>query len=180
MGAVRVEQQLTGQSLLIPQGGDVSMASGQLESLRTTAGQCNCELQLTERVAHVLTQISALASTDELRKRAAEQKPTTSPEAPAEKEEPVYQVIMPPLRYDANVKVQRDYDPNLILLVRRARVRPTLIFQGRVEGDPVIAQVSPPVPVPNALRSNRTNNPTEDSTWGRVRIFFHKLWSPNS
>ena len=32
-GAVRVEQQLTGQSVLIPQGGDVTLANGQLESL---------------------------------------------------------------------------------------------------------------------------------------------------
>ena len=41
-------------------------------------------------------------------------------------------------------KVQDDFDPNLIVLVRRVRVRPTLIFQGKVEGDPIVAQATPP------------------------------------
>ena len=44
---------------------------------------------------------------------------------------------MPPLRYDASAKVQDEPDPKLIVLVRRVRVRPTLIFQSRVEGDPL-------------------------------------------
>ena len=48
-GAVRIEQQLTGQSLLIPQGGNVSLANGQLETLHTAAGQCLCELQLSAK-----------------------------------------------------------------------------------------------------------------------------------
>ena len=48
-GAVRIEQQLTGQSLLIPQNGDVSLANGQLETLHTAAGQCTCELQLSAK-----------------------------------------------------------------------------------------------------------------------------------
>src|SRR5271167_374379 len=39
-GAVRLEQQLTGQSVLVPQSGDVSLSNGQLESVRTSAGRC--------------------------------------------------------------------------------------------------------------------------------------------
>jgi hypothetical protein len=56
-------------------------------------------------------------------------------EGPATKEEPVYEVIMPPLIYDARAKEQPEVDPTMIVLVRRVRVRPTLIFQGRVEGE---------------------------------------------
>jgi hypothetical protein len=182
-GAVRIEQQLTGQSLLIPQSGDVSLTNGQLESLRTTSGQCNCELQMSAKPAGVSVQISGLASTEELNKRAAEAKPpaatqTADPSAP--KEEPIYQVIMPPLRYDANAKVQQDYDPNLIILVRRARVRPTLIFQGKVEGDAVVAQASTLSQPPNSAKADATKKPADESTWNRVRTFFHKLWSPSS
>ena len=179
-GAVRIEQQLTGQSLLIPQNGDVSVTNGQLESLRTSAGQCNCELQASAKLPTISTQFSALASTEELKKKATEAKPATTPDPPGEKEEPIYQVFMPPLRYDANAKVQQDYDPNLIVLVRRARVRPTLIFQGKVEGDAVVAQATPPPPPLSVRKPDPARKPAEDSTWGRVRTFFHKLWSPNS
>ncbi len=96
------------------------------------------------------------------------------------KEEPVYQVFMPPLHYDANAKVQQDYDPNLIVLVRRARVRPTLIFQGKVEGDPVVAQANPTVLAPVVPQANAPKKTQDDTTWNRVRTFFHKLWSPSS
>ncbi len=178
-GAVRVEQQLTGQSLLIPQGGDVSLANGQLETLRTSPGQCSCELQLSAKPTAISTQVSGLASTVELKQKAAEPKPANpaaSQTEAAQKEEPIYQVFMPPLHYDANSKLQQDYDPNLIVLVRRARVRPTLIFQGKVEGEPVMAQASGLPPGP----AEAGKKPSDDSAWSRVRTFFHKLWSPSS
>jgi len=180
-GAVRIEQQLTGQNLLIPQNGDVSLPNGQLESLQPSPGHCACELQLTAKQTAVVTQVSALASTEELKKKAADPKPDVSSQAaPGEKEEPIYQVFMPPLQYDAKAKVQQEYDPNLIILVRRARVRPTLIFQGKVEGDPVIAQAAPPPPAPSVQKSEEGKKPADDSPWNRVRTFFHKLWSPSS
>jgi hypothetical protein len=182
-GAVRVEQQLTGQSLLIPQGGDVSLANGQLETLRTSPGLCSCELQLSAKPTAISTQVSGLASTEELKQKAGEPKPANpvaSKTEAAQKEEPIYQVFMPPLHYDANSKLQQDYDPNLIVLVRRARVRPTLIFQGKVEGEPVIAQASAPPPVPIMQKTQAGKKPSDDSAWSRVRTFFHKLWSPSS
>lgn len=177
-GAVRIEQQLTGQSLLIPQAGDVSIANGQLESLQTTAGHCTCELQLTLKPAPVVsTEISTIASTEELRKKAAEPKPA-KPSTPAvESSEPVYQIFMPPLQYDAKAKMQQEYDPKLIVLVRRARVRPTLIFQGKVEGDAIVAESTPPPALPKVETAKKQE---DDTTWNRVRTFFHKLWSPSS
>jgi hypothetical protein len=178
-GAVRIDQQLTGQSLLIPQNGDVSIANGQLESLQTTTGRCACELQITAKPADpVVTEVSVLASTDELKKKAAAPKPAKS-SAPAANEstEPVYQVFMPPLQYDAKAKVQQEYDAKVIVLVRRARVRPTLIFQGKVEGESVVAESSPPPAPPKIDESKKLD---EANTWNRVRTFFHKLWSPSS
>ncbi len=182
-GAVRIEQQLTGQSLLIPQNGDVSLANGQLETLHIASGQCNCELQLSAKSQEMTTQVSGLASSAEIKQQAAEQKPPEAAQAktiPPVKEEPVYQVFMPPLHYDANAKVQQDYDPNLIVLVRRARVRPTLIFQGKVEGDPVVAQAAAPPPAPTTMKTDAAKKPADDSSWNRVRTFFHRLWSPSS
>jgi hypothetical protein len=184
-GAVRVEQQLTGQSVVVPQSGDISITNGQLEGLRTSAGRCVCEAQPVVRPmpVSVSTEVSVPASTDEIKKMREEKKaaaPATPTAPPVEKPEPIYQVFMPPLQYDANAKVQADYDPNLIILVRRVRVRPTLILQGRVEGDPVVAQVTPPHGGNEQKVATAAAKPAEESTWSRVRTFIRKLWSPNS
>ena len=180
-GAVRVEQQLTGQTVLVPQSGDVSLTNGQIESLRTASGHCICTLQTAIKPMTPGTEISQLATRDDIKKKSAEPKapaPQENSAPPAQPEEPVYQVFMPPLQYDARAKVQAEFDPNLIILVRRVRVRPTLIFQGRVEGDPVVAQASSPAP---ATKSNSTPQaPPEVSTWTRVKTYFRKLWSPST
>src|SRR4029077_5343808 len=63
-GAIRLEQQLTAQNVIVPQGGDVLVKDGRLEGLQNTPGHCSCELQLakdTERVP----ELSRLATTDE-------------------------------------------------------------------------------------------------------------------
>jgi hypothetical protein len=180
-GAVRVEQQLTGQSVIVPQSGDVSLTNGQIESLRSAEGHCVCTMQTVMKPMTPGIEISQLATTEEIKKKAAEPRvPATQENAAqsAQPEEPVYQVFMPPLRYDAKAKVQAEFDPNLIILVRRVRVRPTLIFQGRVDGDPVVAQAASPASPPNTL--SKPQKPTEVSTWTRVKTYFRKLWSPST
>jgi hypothetical protein len=160
-GAVRVEQQLTGQSILIPQAGDVLLLNGQFDSLHTSAGHCVCDSQIA--------------------KRFPPPQPATV-ETPIAKEEPVYQVFMPPLIYDANAKVQPEIDPKMIVLVRRVRVRPTLIFQGRVEGETVAAVTPAPPATAPAAGTNATKpaGPGSDSFVDRVRNFVRKLWPSSS
>jgi hypothetical protein len=193
-GAVRVEQQLTGQSVIVPQGGDVLLANGQLDTLRTAAGHCSCELQVAKvppPPPAASPEVSVLATADDLRKRQAETKQPDSqptPPKPLAAQEPIYQVFMPALAYDATAKVQPDFDPEFIVLVRRVRVRPTLIFQGRVEGDPVAmasdtaphnpAAVGPPFTQQTATKPAEPNQ--NGSVLDRVRNFFHRLWTRNS
>jgi len=183
-GAVRLEAQLTGQSIVVPQSGDIVITSGQLETLRNTPGHCLCELQVAK--APPPPEVSRPATPEEVRNREADvAKAPTPPKSPA-KEEPVYQVLMPPLSYDANAKVQRDdFDPHLILLVRRVRVRPTLIYQGHVESaaPPVQAPVAKKDPAvaasaakPGAPSSSATQQ-TDDTLVHRVRAFFRRLFS---
>jgi hypothetical protein len=183
-GAVRVEQQLTGQSLLVPQNGDISLTNGQLESLQNSSGHCVCDLQGTSRMSTVTSEVSNLATAEDTKKRAQENKPPVpavapTPAPPQEKSEPIYQVFMPPLSYDAKSKVESEYDPSLIVLVRRVRVRPTLVLQGRVEGEAVVAKATAPTMV-QAPKAPVTAKPSDPSTWERVRNYFHRLWSPNS
>ena len=182
-GAVRLEQQLTGQSLVVPQAGNVLVLNGQLESLRTGAGYCTCEPQMARATSSSDVEFSRLATSQELREKSLEPRAATQP-APAEKssakEEPVYQVIMPPLVYDANAKAQPDFDPKMIVLIRRVRVRPTLIFHGRVEGETVAAVVPPSAPAPAALNASKPAARASDSFVDRVRTFVRRLWSRGS
>jgi len=225
-GAIRLEQQLTGQSVIVPQGGDILLNNGALEGLQNTGGHCACEMQWVKNDPPP-PEVSRIATTEEIRQRDAEAKkaspaPTPAPapektataekapapekpleaerqsvtpenapadKAPAErpatpKQEPVYQVFMPPLAYDAHAAVQPDnFDPKLIVLVRRVRVRPTLIFQGRVEGDAAVqsvAAVKPagPKPVtPAPATQPPAPQPKDDSVVNRVRAFLRNLFS---
>jgi hypothetical protein len=185
-GAVRLEQQLTGQSVLIPQAGDVLLFNGQLDGLRTSAGHCACELQSGRATPPREPEVSRPATAEELRKQAAEVRPNPQPAAvdpPPAKEEPLYQVFMPPLVYDANAKVQPEFDPRLIILVRRVRVRPALVFQGRVESPAVAVAAAtptppPPAPAPTAaMKTPKPNAPAASASFvDKVRNFVRKLW----
>lgn len=187
-GAVRLEQQLTGQSVLVPQAGDVLLFNGQLDGLRTSAGHCACELQSSKVAPPPESEISRPATAEELRKQTAEAKPIPQPTAvdpPPAKEEPVYQVFMPPLVYDANAKVQPEFDPRMIILVRRVRVRPTLIFQGRVEGTADVASTpTPPPAAPAPAAAAKTPKPSTPAASAsfvdRVRNFVRRLWPSSS
>jgi hypothetical protein len=90
------------------------------------------------------------------------------------------------MRFDSSLKVQRPPDPNLIVLVRRVRVRPTLIFEGRVEGEALIAESHPAPPIRTAPKTNPTPsapaatqvpNPTVAD---RVRNLWKRMWGPKS
>jgi hypothetical protein len=165
LGAIRVEQQLTGQSVLVPQTGDIFLFNGQLERLRASAGHCVCELQLAKAAPPPQPVVSQPEIAD----------------LPPSKDEPIYQVFMPPLVYDAKAKVQPEFDPRMIVLVRRVRVRPTLIFQGRVEGVAVAAVTPPPVPTPAASANGAKPGASGgDSFVNRVRNFVRKLWPSGS
>ncbi len=192
-GAVRLEQQLTAQNVIVPQGGDILVNNAQLDTLHAGAGHCTCESPTARSAPPPVapsTEVSMLATTAEIRKKQAEGKrAATQPDPPAApaREEPVYQVFMPPLTYDASAKVQAEFDPRLIMLVRRVRVRPTLIFQGQVEGEPVaVASNTPQNPSPADAHAPQKSDPkaaqpgTDDSMLGRVRSFFRRLWARSS
>lgn len=180
-GAIRIEHQLSGQTVIIPQGGEVQLVDGQIENLRSDFGHCACELQVAN-AAEPPPEVSQIATAEEARKSMVAVQPDSrsdaAEKAPA-KEEAIYQVYMPPLVYDARAKVQPEVDPKMILLVRRVRVRPALIFQGRVKGETVVvAAASPPSkPEGPAPASAKPVAAPSDSFVDRMRSFVRKLWS---
>jgi hypothetical protein len=181
-GAIRAEQQLTGQSVLIPQAGDVLIVNGQLNSLTTGPGHCACELQIAKTPPPPQPEINQLTASEGPPKDTVVVATSDSSPAPLNpsttREEPIYQVFMPPLIYDARAKVQPEVDPKLIVLVRRVRVRPTLIFQGRVEGETVAAAIPPTASAPATVQ--KPVPPANGSFMDRARSFVRKLWSRGS
>lgn len=190
-GAMRLEQQLTGQSVMVPQGGDVLLTNGQIESLRNGGGHCACELQMAKVVAPALAApIRNGPPTSVADEPKAAPETSLNEAVPGEakqetKDEPIYQVYLPPLRFDATAKVQPEPDPRLMVIVRRVRVRPTLVFQGRVEGEPpaTVAAARSPAPAPAAPAAKppaKTAPPAQGSVVDRMRSFFRRLWSSSS
>jgi len=172
--------------VLIPQAGDVLLVNGQLDSLRTCAGHCGCDLQAAKATPPPQPEVSRLATAEDGLKKAPDVNANTQPatvETPLAREEPVYQVFMPPLIYDANTKVQPEIDPKMIVLVRRVRVRPTLIFQGRVEGVAIAAVAPGPPPASTSAAGANAPKPEAPITVSfvdRVRNFVRKLWPSGS
>jgi hypothetical protein len=294
-GAMRIEQQLSGKSVIVPQGAEILVDNGGLEGITNTSGHCECELQASI-TAPTTPEVSRMATPDEIRQRdaakvaeaaaikeaadnaamdkaaaekeaadraaaqraaaekaaadklaadnaasaqadaaraaaaqaaaaqaAAKQAPTSTaaaqnsakppvpwgenaspqveqkvarPELP-KNQEPVYQVFMPPLSYSAKAEAPPDnFDPKFIMLVRRVRVKPTLIYQGKVEGEtPVAKPVSDVRPVsttakvgpvqppsgnaaPQGAQQNAKPAPHPDSSVvNRVRNYIRHLFS---
>lgn len=191
-GALHLEEQFGGQSVMVPQGGDVVLANGQLDGMHNNPGRCACEAYESSRAPASPTpnepEISRLASSEEVKKGVEARKTAPKPaaKAPAADSvtpapEPTYQVFMPPLRYDANAKVQDEPDPKLIVLVRRVHVRPTLIFESRVEGDSVVvAAAAPPGAAKPETPAPKPPAPASTSVVDRVKTFFKNLWTPSS
>jgi hypothetical protein len=195
-GAVRLEQQFTGQSAMVPQGGDVLIGNGQLDALRTAPGHCSCELQVEEASPPPAPpastpEVGVLASNEDIRKNQVEATPQPQPPAKQKvgaKQGPIYQVFMPPLTYDSSAKAQPDFDPRFIILVRRVRVRSTLTFKGRVQGDPIVmaSDTAPHNPAsvgPHSTQQTATKPAApkqNDSFLNRVLNFFRRLWTRGS
>jgi hypothetical protein len=197
-GAVRIEQQLTGQTVIIPQGGEVFLTNGQIDSLRSGTGTCSCELaeaKANPAMPAKPAELGAVTASEEVsRLSAARTGDPASPKASAH-EEPIYKVLMPPLSYDASAPrpsalpaAPPEPSPATIILVRTVRVRPTLIFRGHVAAGPV--EVASAIhgsapgparssPLPSGTRA-AAGTPTKPSVMSRVRAYLRRLWNHSS
>jgi hypothetical protein len=148
-GAVRLEQQLSGQSMLVPQGGQASLTNGQLDPL-TNAHTCTCEIPVSSLPVQMgVPGHPPIAS--------APTAPAPQPAAPVVPP-PVYRVEVPPLTFDSTAPAPGpDPDPQTIVLVRESRVQPDAVFQGHVVATPVAS------PDPAATSANTANISSPDA-----------------
>ena len=179
-GAMRVEPQFSDQSMIVPQGGTVSLVSGQIDSLHADASACSCDFPRAHMESpkpapppHSLpaSEVGALAPPLPPQRRRSENSPPPSASAG----EPVYTVLMPPLSFDASSpEPPPEPAPETILLVREVRLRPSVEFRGHVNPAPsqeVAVHVSPPSPAPADDRPPES----QPGIFDRVRNFFRRL-----
>jgi hypothetical protein len=187
-GAMRVEPQFSDQSLIVPQGGTVSLSGGQIDSLKADSAACACDYSR----AHMDTppnpapppapsrtqppvDVGALAPPlPQPAKKAANSAP---PSAAAS--EPVYTVLMPPLSFNASSpEPPPDPAPETIMLVREVRLRPSAEFRGHVNPAPpatVAVKVAQPAPEPVPATSYTPPPAPQLSLFDRIRNFFRRL-----
>jgi hypothetical protein len=193
-GAMRVEPQFSDQSLIVPQGGTVTLSGGQIESLHGDVAACSCEFpRASLQHAQPSTSASAAASSPAPSREISElirplqpepkkrdDPPSTAPSA----EEPVYTVIMPALSFDANAPTppstpEPEPDPETILLVREVRLRPAIVFHGHVNPAPEPQAVAPSAastqPQSGQGTGNNRSGEAQPGVLDRMRNFFRKL-----
>jgi hypothetical protein len=173
-GAMRVEPQFAGQSLIVPQGGVVNLADGQMESLHSDASSCSCDFPRA-RMEPPRPPISREIATLK-RPVQPNHKKLDSATPPSLSQEPVYTVIMPPLSFDANSPAPPpDPSPETILLVREIRMRPTVVFRGHVNPAPTQTVASAPAILPPTKPIDDRPPSPGPSLMARLRNFFEKL-----
>jgi hypothetical protein len=136
-GAVRLEQQFSGQSMLVPQGGQASLTNGQLDPL-TNVHPCSCEIPVSSLPVQI-----GVPGHAPIASAAAAPPPVAPPPAAPVTAEPVYRVDVPPLTFDSTAPAPGpDPDPQTLVLVRESRVQPDAVFQGHVVATPDPAATS--------------------------------------
>jgi|SRR5579863_828635 len=153
-GAVRVEQQLSGQSLLVPQLGQLSLSGGQLAAASPSAPGCACEVEVAKEspsrppVARdsvfTLNPNAAKPAVETLKTVVAPPLPATNSnrgsdaasQAPPDLDAPIYEVLMPALIYNSSTQVPLpDPSPQTITLVRAVRVREDTVISGTIQSN---------------------------------------------
>ena len=183
-GAMRVEPQFSGQSLIVPQGGAATLESGQILAGRGNPAACSCDFSRAS-LEHSTSQPTSPPSdstplpaedigTLSRPSQSEPRMPDVSTPPATEPQEPTFTVLMPPLRFDANSPIPApDPSPETILLVRQVRLRPTAVFRGHVDPAPVQKpQTAPPVPAsppPSSQQPVRSHPDMMSRMWNFLR-----------
>jgi hypothetical protein len=161
-GAVRLQQQFTGETLTVPQPTEMFLAGQQLKALPGGPSHCECDA-LNARAAPrpspsiPATAPAAVPAAPVVAKNAAPEtrasvevsvaapppdpRPAPAPKTPPASvpahEETAWKVVMPTLAFDANAPAAPpEPSPAIILLVREVRIDPEWVFHGTVAAAP--------------------------------------------
>jgi hypothetical protein len=203
-GALRLEQQFSGEILDVPQLGEFFLAGGKLMPAAGTPGSCRCE-ELQARAAppptpipdailnakptvaqtppasappaadpepapEPLVSLGVLADANGAHPVTAPQK-NVAPESPPASI-PEYKIVMPPLTFSANSPdPPPDPTPDMILLVRTARVERNWQFTGHVEA-PRVEEVAQRISADAPSQPPQKPEKKKGGFWARLKHAF--------
>jgi hypothetical protein len=161
-GAVRIEEQFTAEKLVVPQGGDVEIETGELKALRSGSHECSCELLVSQN--NVSRQIEVNA-------------PAQSPRVPAPARRPdsttttTSRIDMPPLTFEArSAPPAPALNPEAITLISES-VSNAPSFRG------VVRPAMPPPPAASSRRASQSH-PSKLNFFARFFGLFHRHKTP--
>jgi hypothetical protein len=182
LGAVRVQQQFGDQTLLVPQFGALTLSGSQISPVAAFVSGCTCNLEAAKLYPpHVEVAVGATAPAG----NSARNSPVPPPNATSAKNsyqsevvppsvgEPVFKVLMPPLRFDSSSPEAPDApSAETILLVRTAVVHGEVVYRGSIapgknrDTKPVTAQANSSAAAP----------PSQPGVFSKIGGFFRKLF----
>jgi hypothetical protein len=163
-GALRIEEQLTGQGLLVPQGGQVSFNGSELNTVRNASEPCSCELLVVSDTAAKQIEMNLPFHPPVPQPVTSASAPASAPPPPLPSGSPIYRISVP-LTFDASSPpAPAILAPPVILLDQEARLEPQIDFLGDVEPAP------PPPPAKPAASEAKTKKP---GLFTRLLHIFH-------
>lgn len=167
LGALRVEEQLGGQALLVPQGGEVSFNGGQLNAVRNSSGACSCELLVVAN--RVKKQFAVNLAVQPPAPPAGSEPVAPAPPPPLPTgDAPVYRITVP-LVFDARAPRAPAVDPPTIFVEQEALLRPESFLWSDVEPPaPLAPAAHPAIPASSNAENKKPN------VFARLFGVFHK------
>jgi hypothetical protein len=190
-GALRLEPQFGGESLVVPQGTEATLQDGQLAGLAANSRGCGCDAldvrgetrappppNSASRVPLTTAEPAGNPPTSQADEKKGPQPPPATPG-----EQPIWKVYMPPLTYDATAgnapakgATMPPPSPETALLFRQVFAEPVIVWRGEVEvpkkeaPPAVAANIAPADPKPAV-------QPEKKPSFGmRVANFFRRLF----
>lgn len=165
-GAMRIEEQFSGESLIVPQGGDIEILGGELRSLRTGSRKCSCELLISRNNTQKQIELSVPAHPSP--------NSPNAPRAPEAVNPPTYRIDMPPLTFDASSPAPPPLPgPEAMLIIRESVADPQISFRGAIT--PAL-----PAPPSEVSRGTSRSHNAKPSFFARLFGIFHHHRPPAS
>ena len=190
-GALRLEPQFGGETIVVPQGTEAILQDGQLASLSAGARNCGCDALDAKRetpappvnsAVRIPLTASETAAAPPAPQTAEKKAPQPPPSAPGE--QPIWKIYMPPLTYDASAAnapgspakggIMPPPSAETALLFREVYVEPMIIWRGEVEAP---SKKAPSTVATNAQAPDASAQPAKKPSFGaRLSNFFRRMF----
>jgi hypothetical protein len=186
-GAVQLEQEFSGEKLVVPESGDFSLAAGQLVPVSGGGAVCRCDAYPDAAPAatprYPAPQVTVLAPqpSDVAPPSATPSAPKPPAPKPAEDAPKVSEIILPPLAFSSPMTAPPEVPTEAtVALLRELHAEPDWSFTGRVE-TPEFAKamtkalgVKPPTPTadPPPAGAALPQQKKKRGFWGKLKTIF--------